>query len=300
MIDEVLRAFPAQHTEVLSANHVLLTRFNLPSAGVESSVRARDGWLEQRVELFRRYCLPSVLAQSCKEFDWIVYLDPQSPRWLVEMMTELADAGILNPLFREAVDHETLLADIKDVTRRVRSTLITTNLDNDDALAVDFVERLQAFGACEESTAVYFEHGLIKCGDRVFLRQDKHNAFCSVIEPSVDSVTCWSDWHNRLHLSMPTAGLVGAPAWLQVVHGGNVSNRVHGALVSPAPYDALFPRLLDDVTPPSRRQVVRDRCVTSPMRIVRDGIRQAVKALALAIFGKDGLTKVKSVVARTK
>ncbi len=41
-------------------DHVFLTRFNLPSAGFESMVRAKQGWLQNRVELFERFCLPSL------------------------------------------------------------------------------------------------------------------------------------------------------------------------------------------------------------------------------------------------
>ena len=39
-------------------DHVLLTRFNLPSAGAEAAIRNRKGWLEHRIVLFERYCLP--------------------------------------------------------------------------------------------------------------------------------------------------------------------------------------------------------------------------------------------------
>ncbi len=42
----------------------------------------QSGWLEDRVELFERYCLPSVAAQTDRRFSWIIYFDPQSPAWL--------------------------------------------------------------------------------------------------------------------------------------------------------------------------------------------------------------------------
>ncbi|MCU1424755.1 MAG: hypothetical protein JWM51_1046, partial [Microbacteriaceae bacterium] len=64
------------------ADHVLLTRFNLPSAGVESLIRAQEGWLRTRVELFERYCVPSVLAQTSSSYRWLIYFDPESPQWL--------------------------------------------------------------------------------------------------------------------------------------------------------------------------------------------------------------------------
>ena len=62
-----------------SIDHVILTRFNLPTAGVESLVRAQEGWLRDRQVLFEKYCLPSVKFQTRQDFSWIVYFDTQSP-----------------------------------------------------------------------------------------------------------------------------------------------------------------------------------------------------------------------------
>jgi hypothetical protein len=54
--------------------HVLLTRFNVryvedPNA---PSIGTDPDWLARRFELFERYCLPSVIAQSAQNFSWII------------------------------------------------------------------------------------------------------------------------------------------------------------------------------------------------------------------------------------
>src|SRR6185312_5627395 len=69
-----------------TVNHVLLTRFNLPSAGVQELIRAKDGWLRGRVALFERYTVPSVQAQTTQDFTWLIYFDPASPTWLREVI----------------------------------------------------------------------------------------------------------------------------------------------------------------------------------------------------------------------
>ena len=84
-------------------DHVLLTRFNLPSKGHESLVRAQENWLKNRVMLFERYCLPSVLAQTCRSFSWIIYFDPESPVWLLDWVRSHEQWGYFNPYFREEV-----------------------------------------------------------------------------------------------------------------------------------------------------------------------------------------------------
>ncbi|GGK71224.1 glycosyltransferase [Ornithinimicrobium pekingense] len=279
-----------------TVEHVLLTRFNLPSGGVEARIRASDAWLERRVALFARYCAPSVAVQAGPRPRWIVYLDPESPGWLVDALSPYVDTGLFTPLYRAEVPPATLRADLRAVTRGA-DLLVTTNLDNDDGLAVNFSERVRrAAAASTERRALYLTHGLIKGPEGVYARTDRVNAFCSVVEPARQPVTCWADWHNRLSRHMPVTELGGPPAWLQVIHGTNVSNRVRGRLVSPSPWTHLFPFALDDMPLPRRRLLVHDRLVRAPLRSARDVSRALVRRAAVATLGKEGLQSLRSQV----
>lgn len=140
-------------------DHAILTSFNLPSAGPASVIRADAGWLRQRVELFERYCLPSVRSQTSAAFGWIVYFDPESPGWLRERIDDWSTDGTVVPLFRPVVSNAELLSDIEAHLRRNDAWLITTNLDNDDALAADFVERVQTAPRTDGRCAVYLSQG---------------------------------------------------------------------------------------------------------------------------------------------
>jgi len=281
---------------VTDVDHVILTRFNLPTPGVESLVRAREGWLRDRVELFERFCVPSVLAQSVRDFHWIIYFDPESPQWLLDRIEQHRASGTFVPIFRESVDRATLLADLREVTGAASSALLTTNLDNDDGIAADFVERLQNAAPKAPRSAVYLTHGLIRSGQSLFARVDRNNAFCSVRETWEAPVTCWADWHNRLHKQMPVTEIGGSAAWLQVVHGTNVSNRVHGRLTSPAGQEALFSGLLDDLPDVDPAALRRDRFVTAPLRRARDLARITVKTPARALLGKRGFDRAKKLL----
>ncbi len=275
-------------------SHVLLTRFNLPSVGVESLIRAREGWLRERVVLFEKYCLPSVLAQDCQNFEWIVYFDPESPAWLHRRIDTYRETGVLTAVLRTEVPREQLRSDIAAVVDPRTEVLITTNLDNDDGIARDFVSRLQAVAAPAERVAVYLTTGLIKSPRGVYVHHDPNNAFCSVREPYRAPVTCWSDWHNLLSRSMPAVAVDSPPAWLQVVHGANVSNRVRGRLVAPGRYAPRFGRMLDDVPQPTRGALLRDGAVFGPARAVREAGRAGVKKALVAVGGTDGLDRVKA------
>lgn len=270
---------------------VLLTRFNLPTGGYESLVRS-DAWLRKRVVLFERYCLPSVMAQTDQDFIWIVYFDPASPDWLQRKIKAWSAYGNFCPLFRERV----LLADKqRDMVERAGapiSRLLTANLDNDDGLAAGFVASIRAAVPERGRHVLTIEDGLVLSGQRLFLHRDGHNAFASVVEDFEGCITCWADAHNRLHHHMPSLQLKGAPGWLQVVHGDNVSNRVRGKRVAP---DAYLPAFIgiDAVEAPCQAESLRERLVRRPARTLSELARAMAKALVGTVFGAAGIDRSK-------
>jgi len=176
--------------------------------------------------------------------------------------------------------------------------LITTNLDNDDGLSSDFVDRLQRVPLKHARTAVYFTYGLVRSGSSLYLRPDRNNAFCSVSETWEAPVTCWTAWHNLLSETMPVQEIPGAAAWLQVVHGSNVSNRVRGRRVSPETFRELFPTVLIGVVDPTRVVLSLDWLLAQPLRFSRELARTVAKAVAIRLFGREGIDRAKLLLAR--
>ncbi|WCD92910.1 glycosyltransferase [Microbacterium sp. nov. GSS16] len=280
-------------------DHLVLTRFNLPTPGPESLVRAQEGWLRNRVALFERHTVPTMRAQTENSYTWMVYLDPHSPGWLLERLAPFADEGLFVPLYRERVEWTDVVADAREVFGDSHGELLlTTNLDNDDAVAVDFIARLQQAARRHPDHAIYLRTGLILQGDALYLRDDPENAFCSVSESWDAPVTAWRDWHNLLHEHLPVVSLTGTPAWLQVIHGQNVSNRVRGVRTEAAQHRAAFPGQLDGVTDTRPGRLWLDRSVLRPLRELRDSSRAIGKRVILRIGGKNSLDRVKQAVRR--
>jgi len=249
------------------------------------------------VELFERYCLPSVSGQTVDSFRWIIYFDPESPAWLKSWMKQPRCESAFVPIFRSSVSRDELLHDLREVSGAMHQRLMTTNLDNDDGLSFDFVERLGQVSLDQGRAAVYLAHGLIRSGKELYLRKDAANAFCSVLEDWNGAETCWSTWHNLLGKTMPIVEMGGDPAWLQVVHGGNVSNRVHGKRVSADDYHLQFGPLLDGVDTVDRLAALADGLIRRPGRAVRDAGRSTLKYAAYAVLGKHGLERFRSELA---
>ncbi len=121
---------PPDDPTVPRLSHLLLTRFNLPPPGLESLVRAQDGWLRARWELFTRFTAPSVPSQTERNFQWITFFDTESPQWLLDEIANRRKRGIYPALFRTSVGPAELIEDIRSVVPAASARLVTTNLDN--------------------------------------------------------------------------------------------------------------------------------------------------------------------------
>lgn len=64
-----------------NSRHFIITRFNLNLYKRDKNSRPTrtDRWLEHRFEVFERYCLPSVAAQTNKRFTWLCLFDAATP-----------------------------------------------------------------------------------------------------------------------------------------------------------------------------------------------------------------------------
>jgi hypothetical protein len=269
--------------------HVIFTRFNLPSKGYESYVRSTEHWLQKRVELFERFCLPSVMA----DFRWIVYFDPQSPPWLMRRIDGWRRYDRFQALFREEVSLAEKQSDIAAFLQP-RQRLVSTNLDNDDGLAHDFVVRIKAVRPTAPRCAIFLANGLVLNGRRTFLNHDQQNAFCSVSESWDAPITCWAYPHTELSRYMPYVSVGGDPAWLQVIHGNNVSNRVRGRRVPASMFATNFTALGAATDPDLREQLV-DLLLAAPARTAREATRFVAKHILLRTLGPKGIELAKTI-----
>jgi hypothetical protein len=195
-----------------SVHHVLLTRFNLARGFDDRHLDAE--WLERRLELFALICAPSVEAQTSQDFTWIVFVDPASPKWLVDGIASAAPFAVVTEVsgFRAR----------GEFTEAVRALAgqgpwLTSRLDNDDALARDFIERARAH-AVEGYLSFAEGAQLDLTRGRASLARFTSNSFLT--RRATDG-TVLEVAHRA---ASPLTELEGSPAWLVVAHGGNVMN----------------------------------------------------------------------------
>lgn len=67
----------------MTFEHYIITRFNLPifQPKVEGKIltSCSEDYLQYRFDLFERYCMPSIINQTCQNFKWLVLFDNKTP-----------------------------------------------------------------------------------------------------------------------------------------------------------------------------------------------------------------------------
>lgn len=231
----------------MSFTHLILTRFSVRASA--SSPPATAEWLRYRLELLDAYCLPSLAAQTSAAFQWLVLCDESTERWCLDALHERALAAPQLAVVATAPGSANLEA-VVGRAGAADSVLVTTRVDSDDATSTDLVERVQAYVPAfealgSETTLVNFCRGFKLDERRGILHEfwHPHSPHLTLFErlgTGRAPTTVLSGNHgymqdlHQLHVD------AGPPAWLQVIHGGNVVNRTYGAWVEPeVPLSAL-------------------------------------------------------------
>lgn len=208
-----------------TVRHVILTRFNVE---IEQADPPGADWLEHRFSLFERFCLPSVQAQTCANFVWILFCDPRIPPSFRERIRGYAQWQTLRPIFFRNVFNPGMARAAVAELARGYTHLITSRLDNDDAICRTYVESVQQEFRGQNFEFLNFTNGYIWEEGRVWAGRHPRNAFISLVERAEAYCTVYCRNHMELNQEGPIVQIDKPAAWLQVVHGRNLTNRVWG------------------------------------------------------------------------
>jgi Putative rhamnosyl transferase len=197
--------------------HVVLTRFNVRLD--DQSAAPNAAWVRDRIPHFERFTEASVDAQSVHPDRWIIFVDVESPDWLITRLERTADVERVAGAFTPDV--------VGSAVGLVDSKLVTTRLDCDDAIAVDYLQRVRAEAETLDSGYVNFLHGLQLADGRLYRRSDPSNPFISRVElPPFETV--FAEQHQAIVERNPVRQVDAPPCWLQVIHGKNAASTVSG------------------------------------------------------------------------
>lgn len=217
--------------------HFVLTRFNLLLWQKDKEgckVRTVE-WLEHRFYLFEKYCLPSLIHQTCQDFEWIVLFDSNTPDKYKERITLCQEkCPQLIPVFVEPAEGRYFASIFKrEVVKRLTAPrVVTSYLDNDDALDIRFVEDLQT-RAMKASDGVFINYtdGYQFYTDYKYVLQVQYprNHFMSVVEKgdpsSLKTIYGYGSHYyiNKIE-GVKIENVDRLPMWCEVIHEKNMGN----------------------------------------------------------------------------
>ena len=161
--------------------HFILTRFNLRIWG---GTAPDDSWLTHRLDLFERFCYPSVLGQSNQQFTWLLLFDQRTSTHFRERIARYALMENIELVFLDGFDVRAIIAAVTERVSAETTHIISTTLDNDDALGKQFVETIQAHFEQQQFTLINVLNGLryALAKQRVYECVLASNPFISLIE----------------------------------------------------------------------------------------------------------------------
>jgi hypothetical protein len=220
--------------KAMQFQQILITRYNVEfSAAAEAGIDPFSAdWIVHRDLLFRRYCAASVRNQTHRNFDWFIMFHPDTPRKYFDF---LEGTGI--PIFARTTGEG-----IGIIRRKhIRSdTIVASRMDNDDAIAADFMHRVKTTveGALRDGFGggrpflVSFRNGIVAHSPSGTWRSRSQPSapFLTLVEHLAAGATWTAPLgvdHNDARNMFPMISVDNKePAWALVVHDRNISNRV--------------------------------------------------------------------------
>lgn len=227
----------------MELTHVLITRFNVEylekiKSNFDISV---EEWLEKRFLLFFTYCYPSVVQQTEGNFSWLVYFDHRTPKEFIIRIMEKDTAKIIRPVFAETWKNisQNIRRDISQLDLQPKDLLISSRLDNDDALSKEYIVTIQNLVRANYQSdsqlpfSIDLPKGIVYSYDKGLLYNvtRSSNPFISLVTQYKGDMEIVFDYQHQVITSrFRTISFMGKALWLQNIHETNISNKIYGKL----------------------------------------------------------------------
>ena len=222
----------------MSIKHFIATRFNLKieewNTAKDGSVVLTEKWLEERFNLFEKYCFPSVANQSIKNFYWLIFFDVSTPdifKKRIEKYTN--DFQNFKVIYIDGI--KSLKYSFKQIIMESLEEdddfIITSRLDNDDSIHHDFVYIIQNLAIKKHETIIDLRRGYqLDISSNIYEYRNyynKFNPFISLVESTSNFQTVFSRMHHEWKNATSVIVNSNLPLWIEIVHKRNKFNRAN-------------------------------------------------------------------------
>jgi hypothetical protein len=222
--------------------HFIFTRWNLmddqQSVYNNPLVPDPEEWMIHREKLFDELTLPSVMLQTCKNFTWLLAFAPETPVRILRKYASFPNVHII---------HEYPQTYLRKMLANSQEWIITSRMDNDDTIAPEYVELVQA--QFDEKFLLVDTDGVqldLATGKTYTVERRSNNSpFISLIEKTgtdwmsisddpaekrliIEPVkTCYFCSHSKMEWHFPSVK-IQKRLYTMVIHDRNVCNKIVG------------------------------------------------------------------------
>ena len=189
-----------------------------------------DSWMNERINIFLKNTLPSVLGQSQPNFRWIIFFDEERSKPYQRFLDDLRGYGVD---VRFASGHNGIISELRGAVYEVNSRFeraLVTRLDCDDAIKSNFIEKIQCFRGPSSLSSFIIDFPFLEVRDfsgnvGIAAYFSHPSAFYthSYSLRSSDPFDMYN--HTKIPKSIKIERLNGIGA-IQYIHDGNVSNQM--------------------------------------------------------------------------
>jgi len=217
--------------------HYLITRFNLRAdywdVTKNNEQLLTDEWMDNRMWLFEKFCFPSVVGQSNQNFEWVIYFDTNTKEVYKNRILNLVENHKnVKVFFVDAMPSfmPELLKYIAEQTKGI-PYLITTRIDNDDSIHVDFINEVQKQFKQQDYRAIDFIKGYSLQIEPIYIlgkKEQLFNPFISLIEKNENPKTAFYQDHRFWKRDKKVTQIGHKRLWLSIIHQRNKINKFDG------------------------------------------------------------------------
>lgn len=224
------------------SQHFILTHFNVKfkwSKGQLSTTgnAPTDEWFDHRLKLFDTYCYPSILNQTCQDFEWLIFFDDEATD-----KKKLEKYSRFTPVFVRDYKFWSFKHVIKQIRKRIKPKtkwLITTRFDCDDSLSINYINTMRNNISPEDmilNPTLGITYDIYK--NKAYRYHYRcSNPFITTIEKITKNPlkTCFRDNHPRMRKYFKKFIQIQTkePLWLQIIHDRNLGNTLRGEKIIP-------------------------------------------------------------------
>jgi len=226
----------------MNIDHIIITRFNVKTTGwsnIDKNNKATrtDEWLFKRFNLFEKYYLPSMANQKNSKFKCLVFFDTDTPEEYKKKILSYKDRySFFNYEYVNDDVHlgEEVASMVMNLISDDTEYLLTTNVDNDDALHEKAIEIIHKNFKPEDNTAINLTKGyrfLIEDNSLLLKNYFINGPFITFIEKYKSDVkpkTVLHYVHDYFFEMYKTKQVRSGYYWIQTIHDDNVANDLTG------------------------------------------------------------------------